>query len=269
MVSFGMFASVIFLPRYYQAVEGISATESGYMIWPLLVGLIGSSIATGILISKIGRYKTVLIISMSLFILGSYLLTQIKADTPDWELWTWMLISGLGIGPSMSGFTVVVQNSVDMRRLGVATSTMTFLRQIGGTIGLAIAGTLFSQGFNQKLPDRLIAHGVPVRVANRFAANGGGSGQGDLTGVDLGAQLHNSLPPQMQALIPRIVAGVHDAFALAIGQVFWLTVGSGVLALLAVLIIPDLKLRDRGALAGEAADMIPGADKPAGQVAAG
>lgn len=262
MLSFGMFASVIFLPRFFQSVRGISATESGYMLWPLLVGLIGSSIGTGILISRLGRYKVILTISTAIFIVGSYLLTHIQANTPDWQLWGAMFISGIGIGPSMAGFTIVIQNSVDARRIGVATSTLTFLRQIGGTVGLAIAGTLFSQTFTEKLPGRLLAHGVPPALLERFNVSGAGSRQNNLTGVDLAAQLRHALPPQMQSIVPKLVAGVHDAFALSIGQVFWLTVASGVVALLAVLAVPDLRLRGRESAESTAADVIPGAEEP-------
>jgi EmrB/QacA subfamily drug resistance transporter len=254
LVSFGMFAAVIFLPRYYQGVKGISATQSGYMIWPLLVGLIGSSIGTGILISKIGRYKHVLQIAMLFVVVGAYLMTQIQYDTPDVALWIWMLILGLGIGPSMSGFTVVVQNSAPPSQLGVATSTLTFLRQVGGTIGLAISGTLFSQTFQTLLPKRLVAHGVPSRIAAQFGQGGSPSGQ-NLTGVDLAGQLAKLLPANQIRLIPQIVDGVHDAFSRAIGDVFWLTVGASIIAFFAVLVLPDVRLRDRATLVGEASTL--------------
>ncbi|MGI8827127.1 MAG: MDR family MFS transporter [Chloroflexota bacterium] len=262
LVAFGMFASVIFLPRYYQGVRGISATDSGYMIWPLLVGLIGSSIGTGILISKMGRYKLVLVAALAILVVGSFLMTRLTATSSNVSLWSWMLIMGLGIGPSMSGFTVVVQNSAPVAQLGAATSTLTFLRQIGGSVGLAIAGTLFSQSFTRKLPHELLAHGVPGQVVSRFGSGQSGSGQGNLSGVNLGAQLAHSLPAQLQPVIPRIVAGVHDAFSLAVGQVFWLTFGAAVLAFLAALLIADQPLRGRVSGSAEAANVTTGAEVP-------
>ena len=273
MVSFGLFASVIFLPRYYQAVKGISATKSGYMIWPLLVGLIGSSVLSGFLISKLGRYKVILVLSMVLIIVGSFLMTHLQTNTSDILLWSWMFVFGVGIGPSMSGSTVVIQNSAPINQLGVATSTLTFLRQIGGSVGLAIAGTLFSQSFTQKLPGQLLAQGVPAPLVRQFTSGRSTSGQGNLTGVGLAARLHHVLPPQLQALVPRIVSGVYNAFSLAIGQVFWLTFGASVVAFLAILVIPDLPLRDRSTFASQAANTIPGGKIPpesgaAGQVAA-
>jgi EmrB/QacA subfamily drug resistance transporter len=274
MVAFGMFASIVFLPRYYQAVRGISATKSGYMLWPLLVGLIGSSISSGILISKIGRYKTILVSSVVFLCIGGFLMTHLTAGTSDPVLWAWMLVVGLGIGPSMSGFTVVVQNSAPLEQLGAATSTLTFLRQIGGSVGLAIAGTLFSQSFTQKLPGQLTAHGVPKQVTARFTSGGGSSGQGNLTGVNLSAQLTHTLPAQLHAVVPRIVAGVNGAFSMAIANVFWLTFGAALLALLAVAAITDQPLREHTALSAEVADLIPGAEvavaeRPAGRVASG
>ncbi|GAC1656289.1 MAG: hypothetical protein NVS9B15_17390 [Acidobacteriaceae bacterium] len=261
LVAFGMFATVIFLPRYYQAVKGISATESGYMIWPLLVGLIGSSIATGILISRIGRYKKILLGSIIMLIMGSIFMTRLQTNTTDVVLWSWMLLMGLGIGPSMSGFTVVVQNSAPREQLGAATSTLTFLRQIGGSVGLAIAGTLFSQGFTQKLPQQLAARGVPKAVAARFSS--GGTGQNNLTGVNLAAQLGQRLPVQLHPLVPRIVTGVHDAFTMAIAQVFWLTVAASVVGMLAVILIPDLPLRGSMETSRDTADVITGGTVPA------
>jgi MFS family permease len=232
------------------------------------VGLIGSSIVTGILISRIGRYKLILVASGVVLAVGSLLMTRITSDTSNWALWSWMLVMGLGIGPSMSGFTVVVQNSAPANQLGAATSTLTFLRQVGGSVGLAIAGTLFSQGFAQKLPEQLLAHQVPGKLASRFGSGSAG-GQGNLTGVDLAQRLRQTLPPTpgREALIQRIVAGVHDAFSLAVGQVFWLTVTAAVLALLAILALADIPLRDRGSLATDAAAAITGSETPVGPAA--
>jgi MFS family permease len=248
------------LPRYYQAIRGISATESGYMMWPLLVGLMGTSIGAGILISRIGRYKRLVVVAMAVFVFGSFLMTHIQANTSNGYLWLWMFIMGAGIGPSMSVFTVVVQNSVAPQEIGVATSTLTFLRQMGGTVGLAIAGEFFSQTFAQKLTGQLISNGVPITLAHQFLRSGSSAGR--LTGVGLASQLAHTLPAQLHPLIPRIVSGVYDAFALAIGDVFWLTVGAGALAFLATLFLPDLPLRGQVSVVAEAADTVPGSTAP-------
>ncbi len=260
LVAFGMFASIIFMPRFYQAVRGYSATSSGYQIWPLLVGLIGASIGSGFIISKTGRYKAILLGSMVIFAVGAFLLTHLQSSTNNYLIWFWLLLIGLGIGPSMSAFTVVVQNSAPIQQLGVATSTLTFLRQIGGSVGLAISGTLFSQTFSSELPGQLRAHGVPAVVIKRFAGRGGRSSQNNLTGVGLGKQLHHTLAASSDPMIPKIVAAVDNAFSLAIGQVFWLTLFSSILALLAVIAIHERPLRTRPTAEGEAASVITGSE---------
>jgi EmrB/QacA subfamily drug resistance transporter len=234
-----MFAAVIFMPRFYQTVRGISATASGYYIWPLLVGLMGSSIGTGFLISKLGRYKWIMTAGAVVMLIGGFLMTHITADVPDWELWTWMLILGLGIGPAMAGFTVVVQNSVSPNQLGVATSTLTFLRQIGASVGLAAAGTIFSSSFANRLPTTLAEAGVPQPLIPQLVKLSGA-----LQNVGNGrALLEHFLTGPQQALIPKVIAGANNALALAIADLFWITIVSGVLGLACTLLLRDRPLR--------------------------
>ena len=244
-----MFAAVLFMPRFYQTVRGISATASGYYIWPLLVGLMGGSIGSGLLISRIGRYKWLLVGGAVVLTVGGWLLTHLTAAIADWELWGYMLVLGFGIGPSMAGFTVVVQNSVPIIRIGVATSTLTFLRQIGASVGLAVAGTVFSSQFATRLPDNLAAQGVPslvvpqlVRLSVILQSVGNGR-----------SVLEKVLPGPAQPLIPKIIAGANDAFALAIGDLFWITVIAGALGLLCTLVLSDRPLRTASELRAQAA----------------
>jgi len=234
-----MFAAVIFMPRFYQTVRGISATASGYYIWPLLVGLMGGSIGTGLLISKLGRYKWLMAGGAAVMVVGGFLLTHLTAGVSDWELWGWLLVLGLGLGPAMAGFTVVVQNSVPVDRLGVATSTLTFLRQIGASVGLAAAGTVFSSSFASRLPVNLASEGVPQPLVAQLVKLSGA-----LQNVGNGrALLEHLLPGPLQSLIPKVIAGSNDALALAIGDLFWITVVAGILGLGFTLILRDLPLR--------------------------
>jgi len=254
-----MFAAVIFMPRFYQTVRGISATASGYYIWPLLVGLMGASIGTGLLISRLGRYKWIMVGGAAVMLVGGFLLTHLTAGVSDWELWSWMLILGLGIGPAMAGYTVVVQNAVPTNRLGVATSTLTFLRQIGASVGLAAAGTIFSSSFANRLPTNLAEEGVPQPVILQMVKL-----SGVLQNVGNGhALLEHMLPGPLQPLIPKVIAGANNALALAIGDLFWITIVAGVLGLAFTLILRDLPLRSAAELRGGAAPF--GGD---GQVAA-
>ncbi len=224
--SFGiaMFAAVIFMPRFYQTVRGISATQSGYYLWPLLVGLLGGSIGTGLLISRLGRYKWLMIGGAVVSLIGGYLLTRLYAGVPDWELWGWMLILGLGTGPAMAGYTVVVQNLVPQNQLGVATSTLTFIRQIGASVGLAAAGTIFSSSFANRLPANLAAEGVPAALIPQLVKL-----SGVLQNVGNGRPLLEKLLAGQPALIPKVIAAANNAMALSIGDLFWIA-GGGVWA---------------------------------------
>ena len=234
-----MFAAVIFMPRFYQTVRGISATASGYYIWPLLVGLMGGSIGTGLLISRLGRYKWLMTGGAVVMLIGGFLMTHLTAGVSDWVLWAWMLVLGFGIGPAMAGFTVVVQNSVPMSRLGVATSTLTFLRQIGASVGLAAAGTIFSSSFAGRLPANLTEQGVPQPLISILVKYSGA-----LQNVGNGrALLQHLLPGPEQALIPKVIAGANNALALSIGDLFWITIVSGVLGLACCLLLRDRPLR--------------------------
>jgi len=230
---------VIFMPRFYQTVRGISATASGYYIWPLLVGLMGSSIGTGLLTSRLGRYKWLMTGGGVVMLVGGFLMTHLTAGVSDWELWAWMLVLGVGIGPSMAGFTVVVQNAVPMNRLGVATSTLTFLRQIGASVGLAAAGTIFSSSFAGRLPTNLAEAGVPQALIPQLVKLSGA-----LQNVGNGrALLEHILPGPLQPLIPRVIAGANNALALSIGDLFWITIVSGVLGLACTLMLRDRPLK--------------------------
>ena len=239
-----MFAAVIFMPRFYQTVRGISATESGYYIWPLLVGLMGGSIGTGLLISRLGRYKWLMTAGAVVMLLGGFLMTHLTAGVSDWVLWAWMLVLGLGIGPAMAGYTIVVQNSVLMNRLGVATSTLTFLRQIGASVGLAAAGTIFSSSFANRLPANLAEQGVPRALIPQLV-NLSGALQNVGNG---GTLLEQLLPGQLHALIPKVIAGANNALALSIGDLFWITIVSGVLGLACTLLLRDRPLRSAAEL---------------------
>ncbi len=176
-------------------------------------------------------------------------MTNLRADTPIGLLWLWMFIAGLGIGPSFSVFTIIVQSAVAIRMLGAATSSLTFFRQIGGTVGLAIAGTMFGSAFTTEIPTQLAPQGVPQPIIDGFA-NVGADRQGELTnvGVDLGQQILASIPdavrPTVEPFIGQIVAAIHQAFSLAISSTMILGVVAAALgALVVAVVVPELTLR--------------------------
>jgi MFS family permease len=275
--SFGFFAAVIFLPRYYQVVLGDSATASGYALLPLLVGVIFSSIASGQIVARTGRYKLLLLTSVTLLGVGSYLFTNLAATTPTPAIWLWQVVLGIGIGPTLAVFTIVVQNAVPFSRLGVATSNLTFFRQIGGTVGLSIAGSLFGTQLAGLLPERLLANGVPKQIVDQFGGPGTGPGfdLNNLLGVgaDLGAAILAAVPepfrPLVQPHLPGIVTSIYESISLAIGSVFWLGVGAAVVGFLGILVIRELPLRTSlGPVRARPAEAPAGAAEPVSSAAA-
>ena len=257
MISCAMFGVVIFLPVYYQVVRGISATASGYSMWPLLLGLIGTSVGAGILMSRTGRYKLMLLIATAVLIVGTFLLTHLTASTPTPVLWLWLALVGLGIGPSMSIYTVVVQNAAPPERLGTATSTLTFLRQVGGAVGLAVAGTMFSQSLTTQLPKQLSAAHLPASVVAGISKSGGGLSENNLDQVgNLGQTIIKTVPasarPALRPFLDQIVGAIHNAISLAVGAVFWLALVTAVLAFIATVALRELPLRTSIGRAGDA-----------------
>jgi EmrB/QacA subfamily drug resistance transporter len=236
LAAMGFFATIVFLPRWFQAVAGSSATESGYQILPLLFGLIISAVAAGQVVARTGRYKAMIVGSLLLLAFGLFLLTNLRADTSRPLLWVWMAVAGFGIGPSFAIFTLVVQNAVPVRELGSATSSLTLFQQVGGTVGLAIAGSIFGSVFLEEIPAEMTARGVPPQVGQQFAAQGSAT-LNNLGGVDLATVLAQQLPPELQQFASAMADGIHSAFSLATAATFVLGI---VAALLAALVIAVL-----------------------------
>jgi EmrB/QacA subfamily drug resistance transporter len=247
LAAMGFFAVVVFLPRWYQVVGGTSATEAGYQILPLLGGLIISAIASGQIVARTGRYKALIFGALLVFAVGLFLLTNLRADTPEPLIWLWMAVTGLGVGPTFAVFTLVVQNTVPIRQLGAATSNVTLFQQLGGTIGLAITGTIFGSVMLEEVPRQMSAAGVPEQVVSGFQS-GGSSTLNDLSRVgDLGASILSQVPEQFRSqvepFIPAMVTGIHEAISIATASTFVVGIGTALLAALLVLVfLPGVKM---------------------------
>jgi EmrB/QacA subfamily drug resistance transporter len=237
---FGFFGAVVFLPLWYQVVQGASATESGYKLLPFLFGLILSSVVSGQLVSRTGHYKWLAAGALTLATLGVALMTNLRADTPDMTLWLWMFIAGVGIGPSMAVFTIIVQNAVPFSELGAATSDLTLFRQIGGTVGLTLAFTLFRNFLSwDAIRTQLLTAGAPSQLVPVSAPAGFDTGQ--LTNVGgSGPAFLDKIPPAMQQ---TFLDGFHQAFSIALANSMWLGVGALAVAAISVSLLREQPLR--------------------------
>ena len=247
LAAIGFFGAIIFLPRWLQFVQNVSATDSGLQILPLMAGVILSSVGAGILVSRTGRYKWILTGALLVMGVGILLFTGLSATTDVRLLWLWMFIAGIGIGPTLSVFTIVIQASVPFSRLGVATGNLTFFRQIGGSVGLAIVGTLFADSFASRLQPSLSEAGVPPEQVGAVLQFAGGGSLGQVGDTTLAQQL--SQVPPLQGFVDQVVAGVYDAFSAAISDTFWFGLMATVVALVVVaLFLRDLPLRSAAAV---------------------
>src|SRR5437879_6299012 len=247
VASMAFFAPIVFLPRWFQVVGGASATQSGYQILALLGGLIISAMASGQIVARTGRYKFLALGAAVTLGIGLFLLSNLRADTPLPVLWTWMFITGLGVRPVFSIFTLVVQGAVAPQQIGTATSSLTLFQQLGGSVGLAIAGTVFGSRLVEELP-RELSSSVPPQVAAGLAGSGSAA-IGQLSGVgDLGQAILAAAPAatraQLEPFVPAIVDAIHRAFSIATASTFTFGIAAAAVAVIVVAFLREAPARN-------------------------
>lgn len=161
IIGMSLFGSVTFLPLYLQIVKEATPTQAGMQLLPLMGGLLLTSIISGRIISRTGKYRVFPIAGTLLASIGMGLLTTITTESPTWHLYLFTCVMGMGLGMVMQVLVIVVQNTVEPHLLGVATSSVTLFRSVGGSIGVALFGTVFSQVLKSGL-ERLIPEGTEL-----------------------------------------------------------------------------------------------------------
>jgi EmrB/QacA subfamily drug resistance transporter len=217
-----MFGGIIFLPLYMQTVMGLSPTRSGLALLPMVVGMFGASISSGQLISRTGRYKVFPIVGAAIIAVALFLLSTIGVGTPYWRVAIFAFLFGSGLGLTMQTITTAVQNSVDRRDMGTATSATTFFRSLGGSIGVALFGAVLS--------NRLAYH--LSQALGSLPSGSAAPGQLDANNIQA-----------IQALTEPARSLVLGAFAAAIDDVFRFGVPLVLIALVVALFIPEMPLR--------------------------
>ncbi len=162
IIGAGMFGAIIMLPLYFQIVKGDSATSAGLKLIPFMIGIVTMSIVSGKLITKHGHYKRFPIIGLALMSIGLAMLATLTETTAFWKLAIYAILIGAGLGLSMQTIVIALQNSVEFRDLGVATSANTFFRSIGATMGVALFGTIYASR---------LAHNLPIEVEKLRVSN--------------------------------------------------------------------------------------------------
>src|SRR6478735_2290199 len=220
--------AIIYLPVYAQGVLGASATNSGLILMPMSVAMIGLSIISGLVITKTGRYKLQTIVGILIMGVGFWLLTQLHYGSSQLELTLSMIVFGIGLGMALQVFTLIIQNSSQRKDLGVATASTQFFRNVGSTVGTAVFGTIMTSG----LAGNIASH-LPASVVEQMQASG--------QQVSAGSVLD---PAALAKLPPQIAAGVQQGLADSLHTVFVWGLVPFALALLAALFIKEVPLRD-------------------------
>jgi len=153
IIGAGMFGAIVMLPLYLQVVKGNTATEAGLKLIPFMLGIVSTSIYSGKAITKHGHYKRFPIIGTAVMTVGILLMSTLSATTPFWQLSIYAIMVGAGLGLSMQTIVIALQNAVDFKDMGVATSSNTFFRSLGSVFGTAIFGTILTNRLGHYLAD--------------------------------------------------------------------------------------------------------------------
>jgi len=205
LLGFAMFGAINFLPLYQQTVQGSSATNSGLLLLPMMLGMMVVSVIAGQVITKTGKYKIFPIIGGIGMTTGMILLSQIDVSTSKFQLAMMMVVLGTGMGFLMQTTMLIAQNSVEQKDLGVASSSATFFRSIGGSFGVSLFGTIFIRTLESDL-------GKQIGTGNAAQIMGGGNGGGQVDPTAL-----HSMPDAIRLpFFHSIATGLSEVFIWAI-----------------------------------------------------
>ena len=240
--SAAMFGAIMFLPLFVQGVQGKSATNSGIILMPLMLGAMVTSIGAGQILARTGRYKVLVMVGFVAVSVGAWLLSRMGADTSWTVLARNMVILGLGLGIAMSAFTVIVQNQYPSHRLGEVTAGLQFFRSIGATIGMAVFGTILNNQFAAHMKENL-----PAQLSQEMARRGASI---DNPQVLLSEQARAALQhgfeqfgTQGARMFTVFMDAVRQSLASAIDELFLLAAVLGVIGLIVVLFLREDPLR--------------------------
>jgi hypothetical protein len=240
IVGFALFGAVTFLPLYFQTVDAASPTGSGLRLLPMMLGVLATSIGSGQAISRIGRYKAFPVAGTAVMAIGLFLLSHLGVGTSTALASVYLLVLGMGLGLVMQVLVLAVQNAVPYAVLGAATSGVTLMRGIGGSVGTAVFGSLFTH----KLTAQLTGGGLPPQLQQIL------SGGGRLTGT------------QVSQMPPAARAAYQQAYVNALSPVFRVAAAVALLGFLVSWLLPERPLRATAATSTGLDDSLAAPESP-------
>ncbi|MGC0239679.1 MDR family MFS transporter [Arthrobacter sp. SD76] len=220
----GMFSAIAFVPTFLQMSSGTSAAESGLLMLPMMAGLMGTSIYSGVRISKTGKYRMFPILGTAFTMAAMFWMTTLAASTPIWMICVQLFVFGVGLGLIMQVVVLVVQNSVPADQIGTATSTNNYFREVGAALGVAIFGAIFTNRLSESL-------------TSAFTGAGASADQAAQSTSTLDPQALNQLPAQLRDAIV-------NAYADSLAPVFWYLLPFIAAALILAVTLKQIPLSD-------------------------
>jgi MFS family permease len=253
LTSAGMFGAILYITLFAQGVVGVSATNSGLILMPMMFGLIFSSIVVGQIISRTGRYKIATVIGVAIAVLGMFLFSQLSRNTTQGDLVIRMVILGLGLGVTMPVFTIVVQAAFGIERLGEVTAGVALFRSLGGTVGAAVLGGIMNSQLTSRLTNvandpfvtaiKQLSPNSPVGNVDANTIQGLLNPAGQAQVRSLLLQAPQPAQAQLVASFEHFLDAIKTAFSASLDHVFIIaTILMGV-AFVIVQFLPEISLR--------------------------
>lgn len=242
ITAFGMFGAIVYVPLVFQGVLGISATNSGTLVTPMMLGLIVAAAITGQLMTRIRYYRYLGTAGILVMMVGMFLLSGVTVQTHQFEVTRDIIIIGVGLGTTFPLYLNAVQNALPQKYLGVASSQVQFFRTVGGTIGTAILGTILSHRLPQAIQEQTAALSLPPQVSGGFSAGRSPQALFDPTRI---ADTRAALDPQAQPLFDQVIGAVRAALAGTLHDIFLYSALVLILALAISVFLREVPLRAR------------------------
>ena len=243
LAGFGMFGAIIFTPLIFQGVLGISATNSGTLITPMMLGLIGASVITGQLMVRLKHYALIGPIGCAVMIGGMLLLSEVAVTSTTFQVTAALVIVGAGLGATFPLYLNAVQSAVERKFLGVVSSNLQFFRNVGGTIATAIFGSILANRLAPNIQDKINAAHLPAQFTSNFKV--GFTSAGQIFNQAALAQRRAALPPNLRPVFDQAMIAVKAGLATTLHEMFLIGAGIIAIALVASLFMPSVPLRGK------------------------
>jgi EmrB/QacA subfamily drug resistance transporter len=246
LTAFGMFGTIIYVPLLFQGVLGVSATNSGTLVTPMMLGLVVASTGAGWVMTRIKYYRFLGTAGILIMMAGLYLLSTATTESRPIEVTLDIIVVGLGLGVTFPLYLTAVQAGLPRKFLGVASSQVQFFRTVGGTVGTAVLGTILSHQLPTKIQDQITSLNLPPAVRSRFTQSSGSASPQSLFDPNHIARTRASLPAPFQPLFDQVIHATRVGLANTLHDIFLYSTITLFIALIITVFLKEVPLPARG-----------------------